>query len=195
LAQQTWPFLNHHGIGWHRSSPNSGGLIISPPTPCMQNELSFCMQENNGGGGNHHGIGWHRSSPNSGGVNYFPPTPCMQNKLSFCMQENNGGGGTKRKEEITWHEGLMVAWLWSWWSGWRLQLVAKEEERKVCRWERENLVTHSPYEVVKQLFVVEMMVVKLVVGEGHGGERNKRETVVEKEKTREKADFLINFGL
>jgi len=46
---------------------------------------------------------------------------------------------------------------------------------------------------------VEMMVVKLVVGvvvvEGHGGERNKRETVVEKEKTREKANFFINFGL
>jgi vacuolar-type H+-ATPase catalytic subunit A/Vma1 len=49
--------------------------------------------------------------------------------------------------------------------------------------------------VVKQLFVVEMMVVKLVVGvvvaEGHGGERKKRETVVEKEKTREKADFFF----
>jgi hypothetical protein len=40
-----------------------------------------------------------------------------------------------------------------------------------------------------------MMVVKLVVGvvvaEGHGGERKKRETVVEKEKTREKADFFL----
>jgi hypothetical protein len=43
--------------------------------------------------------------------------------------------------------------------------------------------------------VVEMMVVKLVVrmvvAEGHDGERRKRETMVEKEKTRGgRADFL-----
>ena len=85
---------------------------------------------------------------------------------------------------------------------WTTAAVGCKRERKksLQMRERETLVTHSPYEVVKQLFVVEMMVVKLVVGvvvaEGHGGERKKRETVVEKEKTREKADFFfINFGL
>jgi hypothetical protein len=74
-------------------------------------------------------------------------------------------------------------------------LQERRKEKFADERERENLVTHSPYEVVKQLFVVEMMVVKLVVGvvvaEGHGGERKKRETVVEKEKTREKADFFL----
>lgn len=74
-------------------------------------------------------------------------------------------------------------------------LQERRKEKFADERERENLVTHSPYEVVKQLFVVEMMVVKLVVVEGHGVERKKRETVVEKEKTREKADFFINFGL
>ena len=78
-------------------------------------------------------------------------------------------------------------------------LQERKKEKFADERETENLVTHSPYEVVKQLFVVEMMVVKLVVGvvvaEGQGGERKKRETVVEKEKTREKADFLINFSL
>jgi hypothetical protein len=78
-------------------------------------------------------------------------------------------------------------------------LQERRKEKFADERERENFMTHSPYEVVKQLFVVEMMVVKLVVGvvvaEGQGGERKKRETVVEKEKTREKADFLINFGL
>jgi hypothetical protein len=72
----------------------------------------------------------------------------------------------------------------------------RERER-----ERENSIAHSPREVVRQLLVVKMMVVKLVVRvlvvEGHGGERERRERnfIVATKMGGMLIFFFIDFGL
>jgi hypothetical protein len=63
---------------------------------------------------------------------------------------------------------------------------------------REREVVHSPHEVVGQLFVVEMMVVKLAVrvpmAEGHGEDRERREKFDWQQKWWE-TDFLSTLDL
>jgi len=68
--------------------------------------------------------------------------------------------------------------------------------------ERENSIAHSPREVVRQLLVVEMMIVKLVVRvlvvEGHGGERERERgerNFIVATKMGGVLIFFIDFGL
>jgi len=70
--------------------------------------------------------------------------------------------------------------------------------RSSQRRKRERKVAHSPREVVGRLFVVEMMVVKLavrvLVAEGRGEERERREKFDWQQKWRE-TDFLSTLDL
>jgi hypothetical protein len=69
----------------------------------------------------------------------------------------------------------------------------EEEKGETCR-ERKGEMVQPPCEVVGWLLVVEMVMNKtVVVAEGHGGERKKRQFIVVV-KTGEKVIFLPDFS-